>query len=120
MSETRPVSDSRVERILAYMVAATIGVSILAFVAVIIGSSVNAEVDGWAMTGVWPVVIMLPWFGLPLAFALLIALLITSTVRRRKEAAAATTAQADAERAAKSANRGQGGSSRKKNSPKRR
>jgi FtsH-binding integral membrane protein len=81
-----PQLSSRIERILAYMVAALVGLSVLAFVAVLIGtaSGVGAN-DGFSQGG-WPIILVLPLIALPLGFLLLIALLVTSGVRRGHEA----------------------------------
>ena len=68
------------------MFAAIIGCSIVAFFAVIIGSASGAAANDGFSRGVWPFVIMFPWFGLPIAFILLITLLIVNAVRRSREA----------------------------------
>ena len=62
------------------------GLSILAFVAVIIGTATGAGADGGFGRGVWPIVLTLPLFGLPLGFLLIIALLVMTGVRRSREA----------------------------------
>ncbi|UOE45862.1 multidrug ABC transporter ATPase [Agromyces larvae] len=85
MSSQSPVVEHRSERILAYMVAGTVGLSIVAFFAVMIGTLVNANRPDWLQEGIWPFVVMLPWFGLPIGFLLLIALLIVNGVRRARE-----------------------------------
>ena len=85
MSESGPITEHRAERILAYMFVGIIGISILAFLAVMFGTLAGAAADDGFSNGVWPFVIMLPWFGLPLAFLLLIALLIVNAVRRRRQ-----------------------------------
>ena len=85
MSETGPITEHRAERILAYMFVGIIGISILAFLAVMFGTLAGAAADDGFSNGIWPFVIMLPWFGLPLAFLLLIALLIVNAVRRRRQ-----------------------------------
>jgi hypothetical protein len=78
------VTQHRAERILAYMFVAIVGLSILAFIAVMIGTAVGAgENDGFSQ-GIWPLVLTLPLFGLPIAFLLLIALLIVNGVRRAR------------------------------------
>lgn len=84
MSESGPITEHRAERILAYMFVGIVGISILAFLAVMFGTLAGAGEDDGFSSGVWPFVIMLPWFGLPLAFLLLIALLIVNAVRRRR------------------------------------
>lgn len=74
---------SRAERSLAFMVAATIGLSVLAFLAVIIGTAVGVRDFG---SGVWPVIIFLPLVGLPIGLVFMIILLIVSTRRRLRDA----------------------------------
>ena len=83
MTNQTPISDNRVERILAFMVASSIGLSLLAFLAVIIATA--AGVTDFS-AGVWPVAIVLPAIGLPLGLLLVIALLVISGVRRGREA----------------------------------
>lgn len=84
--DTAPVNASRAERMLAYMVAGIVGVSILSFLAVMVGSLMDSGTQGWASHGIWPFVIMFPWFGLPLAMVLLITLVVLSSIRRTREA----------------------------------
>ncbi|MGR0220943.1 hypothetical protein [Agromyces sp. ZXT2-6] len=85
MSTQGPVTDHRTERILAYMVAATVGLSILAFFAVMIGTLAGVGADDGFSQGIWPFVLVLPMIGLPIGFLLLIALLIVNGVRRSRE-----------------------------------
>ena len=82
MSTETPREPSRLERILAFMVAAIIGLSVIAFFAIIIGTWTGMESDDFS-AGIWPTVTLLPLFGLPLGFILIFALLIVSTRRRR-------------------------------------
>lgn len=83
MAKETPITDVRIERILAFMVASAIGLSIIAFLAVIIGTA--AGVTDFSV-GVWPVAIVLPAIGLPLGLVLVIVLIIISGVRRGREA----------------------------------
>jgi hypothetical protein len=85
VSNQTPVTDHRAERVLAYMVAATIGISILAFLAVMIGTLAGVGANDGFSQGVWPVILVLPLIGLPLGFILLITLLILNGVRRARE-----------------------------------
>lgn len=64
------------------MVAAIIGLSVIAFFAIIIGTWTGMQSDDFSV-GIWPMVTLLPLFGLPLGFVLIFALLIVSTRRRR-------------------------------------
>lgn len=91
MSESGTISDNRAERVLATMFAAVVGLSILAFFAVMIGTMAGAADDDGFSEGVWPLVIMLPWFGLPIAFLLLIALLIVNGIRRARASRAGSS-----------------------------
>ena len=73
------------------MIAAVVGLSILAIVALMIGTLTGAAAGDGISQGIWPLVIMLPRFGLPIGFALLIALLIVTAVRRSREARAGSS-----------------------------
>ena len=85
VSDSGPVTEHRAERVLAFMFAAVVGLSILAFIAVIIGTAAGAGAGNGFSEPPWPFIIMLPWFGLPIGFLLLIALLIVNWVRRSRE-----------------------------------
>ncbi|GAA4051361.1 hypothetical protein AVP42_02027 [Agromyces sp. NDB4Y10] len=85
VSSQGPIADQRVERILAYMVAATVGLSIIAFLAVMFGTLAGVGADDGFSQGIWPFVLVLPLIGLPIGFLLLIALLIVNGVRRSRE-----------------------------------
>lgn len=80
MPENAPVPLNRIERVLAAMIAAVVGVSVIAIVATLIASAAGA-----AMTeGLWPAVAFTGYVGLPLAFVLIVVFLIVSTVRRTR------------------------------------
>lgn len=79
------MNRNRAERIIAYMVAAAVGLSILSFIAVIIGTATGMSQADFG-SGVWPMVVMIPWLGLPLGFILIFTLLLVNLVRRRREA----------------------------------
>jgi hypothetical protein len=64
-------------------VAASIGLSVLAFLATIVGTFVGVRNFG---EGLWPTIIMLPLVGLPIGLVFMIALLIVSTRRRLRDA----------------------------------
>ena len=67
------------------MVASVVGLSILAFIAVIAATAMGLNATEFGQ-GVWPSVIMLPTFGLPIGFLLLVTLMISVGVRRSREA----------------------------------
>ncbi|WP_127794073.1 hypothetical protein [Agromyces sp. LHK192] len=87
MTDQSPIADHRLERTLAFMVAGVVIASVIAFIAVMIGSFANGGTTGWAEQGIWPFVLVFPLIGLPIGFILLITLLIVNGVRRRREAA---------------------------------
>ena len=68
------------------MVAGVVGLSILAFLAVILGTAVGVGDNDGFSKGVWPAVLTLPLFGLPIGFLLVITLMIVSGLRRAREA----------------------------------
>ena len=75
----------RGERILAFMVASAIGLSIVCFLAIIIGTAAglkSADFSG----GAWPVIFVLPLLGLPAGLVLMIVLIIISGLRRGRDA----------------------------------
>lgn len=75
---------TRLERILGTMVVAIVGVSILAFLAI-----VTAGITRLDLTSAFgQFVLVLPGVGLPIGFILIISLLIINMVRRRRDASA--------------------------------
>ncbi|HWU46087.1 MAG TPA: hypothetical protein VN133_04950 [Humibacter sp.] len=84
MSLQTPQPVSRVQRILAYMTAALVGLSLLAIAALIAGYALGAARAQAHGDGVWPTVMFVPMIGLPVAFVLILALLIISLVGRGK------------------------------------
>ncbi|MEP6482181.1 MAG: hypothetical protein ABJA94_09265 [Rhodoglobus sp.] len=82
-AENSPIIANRSERVLAFMVASAIGLSILCFIVVIIATAAGLKNFG---TPPWPTVIILPAIGLPLGLVLMIALIIISGLRRGREA----------------------------------
>ena len=91
MSDTGPITQHRAERVLAFMFVGIVGISILAFIAVMIGTLMGAGANDGFSQGVWPIVLTLPLFGLPIAFILLIALIIVNGVRRARTSRAGSS-----------------------------
>ena len=84
MSTRTPGEDlpvRRVDRILAFMSLGLTVVSIVCFFVVI--AARPAGVDDFS-EGFWPVIVVLPMIGLPLAFVLMITVLVMSFVRRAR------------------------------------
>jgi len=71
----------RIDRILAYMALGLTIVSIVCFFAVILAKPLGIE-DFSA--GLWPLVVVLPLIALPIAFVMIVVLLIMSFVRRSR------------------------------------
>ena len=72
----------RTERVLAYMVASSIGLAILAIIALLIAGLAGIKTG----EGVWLTVVVLPPIGLALGVLLIIALVIVSALRRARAA----------------------------------
>ena len=84
MSTRTPGGDvpvRRLDRILAFMSLGLAVVSIGCFFAVIIARP--AGVTDFT-EGIWPIVAVLPLFALPIAFLMILALLIMTFVRRAR------------------------------------
>ena len=85
MNDETPRPASRLQRILAYIIAALVVVSLLCIFAIIIGTWLGAGAAQGSGQGVWPTVIMFPTFALPAAFVLIMVLLFVSLVGRSKQ-----------------------------------
>ena len=65
------------------MLASSIGLSILAIIAILVGTGVGVrDFD----EGIWPVIIMLPNIGFPLGIILLVVLVVVSARRKSRAA----------------------------------
>jgi hypothetical protein len=82
VAENTPVTVNRNERIIAYMVASSLGLSLLCIIATLIGAGAGAD----RSVGIWPLVTILPTVGLPIGFVLIIVLLVMSAIRRSRAA----------------------------------
>jgi cation transporter-like permease len=71
---------NRTERILRNMIASAAGLSILAMIATIIGSTTGANRGG----GIWVTIAVLPFIGLIIAAVLIVAFAVVSIARRRR------------------------------------
>ncbi|WP_345799830.1 multidrug ABC transporter ATPase [Microbacterium sp. AZCO] len=71
----------RIDRILAYMALGLTILSIVCFFAVILARPLG--VTNFA-AGIWPLVVVLPLIALPIAFVMIVVLLIMSFVRRSR------------------------------------
>ncbi|MGL4339067.1 MAG: multidrug ABC transporter ATPase [Rhodoglobus sp.] len=82
MAQNTPITAHRSERILAFMIASIVGLSVVAFLAIIIGTMAGVRDFG---DGVWPVVFLLPSLGLPIGLVLMVVLIVMSSLRRGRE-----------------------------------
>lgn len=82
MANDTAVPLNRIERVLAFMIGSTAGVSILAIIAVFVGNLAGSSLED----GVWPFVSVLPLVGLSLAFVLILAFTIVRIIRTRRAA----------------------------------
>ena len=73
-----------IDRFLAFTALALAAAAVISFFAIILGTAFGLEHDDFT-TGVWPIVTVIPWL-LPVAFILIITLLIMSFVRKGRAA----------------------------------
>jgi ABC-type dipeptide/oligopeptide/nickel transport system permease component len=85
MTANSPVSENRLERVLAYMILGIVALSLVCFIAIIVGTATGMTAEDFA-EGLWPTVGVLPLVGLPLGMILIVVLLLVS-IRRRGRAA---------------------------------
>ena len=72
----------RIERVLAYLVAFSIALAVLSFIAVVVATALGqTEFDN----GVWPAVITMPQIALPLGVVFIITLVVLNGRRRQRE-----------------------------------
>jgi hypothetical protein len=83
VAKNNPVDVNRNERILAYMLASAIGLSVLAIIAILAGTGLGVrDFD----EGIWPVIIILPNIGFPIGIILLVVLVVVSARRKSRAA----------------------------------
>lgn len=73
---------TRLERILGTMVVSIVAVSVLAFLAIITAGITQLDLT----SPVGEFILVLPGIGLPIAFLLLMSLIIVNIIRRRRDA----------------------------------
>ena len=78
-------TTSRFDSVLAYTALGPAALSVGCFFAIIIGTAVGMTQQDF-LAGAWPVVAALPMYGLPLAFILIIVLLVRSFIRKGRAA----------------------------------
>ncbi|MFF1573216.1 hypothetical protein ACFVWR_10745 [Leifsonia sp. NPDC058292] len=92
MSQQTPSATSRPQRILSFIIAALVVVSLLCIVAILIGTAVGGFAQQGSGQGLWPAVFVLPLLALPIAFVLMIILFVLTARSRSKAAKAAQAA----------------------------
>jgi uncharacterized membrane protein len=85
MTANGSTTDNRLERVLAYIILGIVALSLICFVAIIVATATGMSREDFA-AGLWPMVSVIPLFGLPLGMILIVALLLVS-IRRRGRAA---------------------------------
>ncbi|HWS50430.1 MAG TPA: multidrug ABC transporter ATPase [Microbacterium sp.] len=71
----------RIDRILAFTALGLAAASVLCFFSIIIGSAAGMDQAAFG-EGAWPLIAGIPLWGLPLAFVLIISLLVMSFIRK--------------------------------------
>ena len=92
MTQQTPPPVSRAQRILSYIAAALVVVSLVCIAAVLVGSAVGGMPEQGSGQGLWPAVFVLPLIAFPIAFVLIIAVIIIAGRQRSKAAKAAAEA----------------------------
>lgn len=77
---------TRIERILAVTIVILIVLALGCFIAVIAATALGAAEGDTLNHGIWPAVFFVQYYGLPLAFLLVIVLLATNALRRSRAA----------------------------------
>lgn len=71
----------RVDRFLAFAALGIAAASVVCFFAIIIGTALGMD-QGAFGEGAWPFIAAIPYWGLPLAFLMIIVLLTMSFIRK--------------------------------------
>ncbi|MEV7631971.1 multidrug ABC transporter ATPase [Microbacterium sp. NPDC089318] len=74
-------TTGRLERFLAFTALGLAAASVISFFSIIIGTAVGMDQAAFGH-GVWPFMAGLPLFGLPIAFLMIITLLVLSWARK--------------------------------------
>lgn len=85
MTDETPQPASRVQRTLAYIAAGLVILSIACFFVLMIGTWLGAGPDQGSGKGIWPTVELLPLGALPVAFVLVLIVLVVNMVGRSKQ-----------------------------------
>ena len=83
MSKSTPAGDlpiRRIDRILAFMSLGRLVLSVACFLAIMIGSASGADCS----SGVWPAIGVLVYIAPPVAFVMMVVLIIMAFVRRAR------------------------------------
>ncbi|WP_033371778.1 hypothetical protein [Humibacter albus] len=80
-----PQPVSRLQRALAFIAAGLVILSLACFFVLMIGTWLGAGPAQGSGEGIWPTVELLPLAALPLAFVLIIVLLVVSIVGRSRQ-----------------------------------
>lgn len=86
MSTPSPSDDlavRRIDRILAFMSLGLLVLAIVSFFAIMIGTATGMKQDDFAAAP-WPTVTAIVWIAPPVAFALLLTVLIMTFIRRSR------------------------------------
>jgi TRAP-type C4-dicarboxylate transport system permease small subunit len=71
----------RVDRFLAFTALGIAATSVVCFFAIIIGTWIGMDQAAFG-GGAWPIIAAIPYWGLPVAFLMIIALLTMSFIRK--------------------------------------
>lgn len=89
MTQQTPPPASRLQRVLSYIAAALVIVSLLCIAAILIGSALGGMPQQGSGQGLWPAVFLFPLIAFPIAFVLVIIIIVTGGRQRSRAAKAA-------------------------------
>ena len=90
MTSQTPPPASRLQRVLSYIVAALVVVSLVCIAAILVGSALGGMPQQGSGQGLWPAVFLFPLIAFPIAFVLVITLIIVNGRQRSRDAKAAS------------------------------
>jgi uncharacterized membrane protein len=86
VTQQTPPPVSRLQRILSYIAAALVVVSLVCIAAILIGSAVGGMPQQGSGEGLWPTVFLFPLVAFPIAFVLIIVIIIAGARQRSRAA----------------------------------
>lgn len=85
-AKTPAPESSPLDRVVAFVIVGLVMASVASFVALIVATQLGVGANDGFSQGAWPAVLTLPLFALPIAFVLLVVLIVRGVGRRSRMA----------------------------------